>query len=209
MNDRHYDSHQHGPSSGDAAPNRLSRFLALVLRHRAHQFDLAVDEEGFVALDPLLEVIRSQSGLDGVTREDLELLTREGDRKRYEIRDDSMRATYGHSFRRPIRYPAVEPPEHLYVGVASAQVQEVRLHGLHPEGRQYLHLSEKEDEAREVGSRHSADATVVTVLALEASQSGIPFHRPTDGLYLALQLPARFLDLQVQYGRSPKKGRRR
>ncbi len=209
MNDRHHDAPEHGPSSGDAASNRLSRFLALVLRHRAHQFDLAVDEEGFVALDPLLEVIHSQSGLDGVTREDLELLTREGDRKRYEIRGDSMRATYGHSFRRPIRYPAVEPPEHLFVGVASAQVQEVRLHGLRPEGRQYLHLSEREDEAREVGSRRSGDATVVTVLALEASQSGIPFHRPTDGLYLALQLPARFLDLQVQYGRSPKKGRRR
>ena len=209
MNDRHHDSPERGASSGETAPNRLSRFLALVLRHRAHQFDLAVDEEGFVAMDPLLEVIRSQSGLDEVTREDLELLTREGDRKRYEIRDDAIRATYGHSFRRPIRYAAVEPPEHLFVGVASAQVQEVRLHGLRPEGRQYIHLSEKADEAREVGSRHSGDATVVTVLALEASQSGIPFHRPADGLYLALQLPARFLDLQVQYGRSPKKGRRR
>ena len=209
MHDRHHDAPEHGPSSGDAASNRLSRFLALVLRHRAHQFDLAVDEEGFVALTPLLEVIRTQSGLDAVSREDLEALARDGDRKRYELRGDSIRATYGHSFRRPIRYAEVEPPEHLFVAVASNQVQEVRLHGLRPEGRQYIHLSETEQEASEVGNRRGGDATVVTVLALEASRNGIPFHHPTTGLYLTLQIPGRFLDLQVQYGRSPRKGRRR
>lgn len=209
MNDQHRPAHEHAPSSGEVPPDRLSRFLALVLRHRAHQFDLVVDEEGFVPLDPLLEVIRAQSGLDGVTREDLETLTRDGDRKRYELRGGSIRATYGHSFRRPIHYPVVEPPEYLFVGVASTQVQDVRVHGLRPEGRQYIHLSETEDEAREVGGRHSGDATVVTVLALDASQNGVPFHHPTQGLYLTLQIPARYLDLQVQYGRSPRKGRRR
>ena len=47
----------------DEHRGRLSRFLALVLRHRAYQFDLRVDDEGFVSIPRLLDVIR-----DGVRR---------------------------------------------------------------------------------------------------------------------------------------------
>ena len=42
------------PNLEDADAERLSRFLALVLRHRAYQFQLDVDDEGFVPIDDLL-----------------------------------------------------------------------------------------------------------------------------------------------------------
>jgi hypothetical protein len=38
-------------------PRRLSRFLALVLRHRAHAFGFAPDGEGFVPLEELIAVV--------------------------------------------------------------------------------------------------------------------------------------------------------
>jgi putative RNA 2'-phosphotransferase len=197
------------PELDEARADRLSRFLAMVLRHRAHQFDLPVDDEGFVPIDDLLDVIEEQSSLDWVELEHLEFLTRRGDRKRFEIRNGGMRATYGHSFRRPVRYEEVDPPEHLYVAIPKAQISQVKVQGLRPVGRQYVHLSEERSEAEEVGRRHDDNSMIVTVRAGEAAGKGVPFYRPTDGLYLVSHLPAQYLELQTSYGRKPRKGRRR
>ncbi len=197
--------------SGDEDPqaSRLSRFLALVLRHRAYQFELPIDDEGFVPLEPLLNLVHERQGLEEVEREDLEKLTETPGRKRFEIRNNRMRATYGHSFHKPIRYEETTPPEALYLAVPRAQKASVRVQGLRPEGRQYIHLSENREEALEVGQRHSADPAVIEVRARDASEHGIPFYRPADGLYLAVQIPAKFLELEASFGRKPRRSHRR
>lgn len=195
----------------EAGAERLSRFLALVLRHRAPQFDLDMDDEGFVYLDDLLDVIdERQSALDWVEAEHIEALAqRGGGRRRFEVKGDQVRATYGHSFHRPIRYPAVEPPEHLFIGVAKTKTPDLQKEGLRPDRRQYVHLSESEEEAREVGQHHSDNVSVITIRAREAHKAGFPFHHPTEGIYLTSRVSPEYLNLEVSFGRSPKKGRRR
>ena len=209
MDDKPNSPEQPQTTIDEGQADRLSRFLAMVLRHRAHQFELPMDDEGFVPVDELLEVIEEQRSLDWVVPEHLEFLTRRGDRKRFEIRDGGMRATYGHSFHRPIRYQEVQPPEHLYVPVPKAQVPQVKAQGLRPLGRQYVHLSEEKSEAEEIARRHDDGSLVVTVRAQEAAQRGVPFYRPTNGLYLVGHLPSQFMDMESSYGRKPRKGRRR
>ena len=189
--------------------DRLSRFLAMVLRHRAYQFDLPMDDFGFVPIADLLEVIREQHSLDWVEREHLEFLAGRGERKRFEIRDDHMRATYGHSFRRLIRYEPEEPPETLYAPIPGSQVGGARTNGLRPEGRQYVHLSETRAEAEQVARRREQETRIVTVRAREAFQDGIPFYHPTEGLYLVQHLPGRYVQTETRFGRRPRKARRR
>jgi putative RNA 2'-phosphotransferase len=193
----------------DEHRGRLSRFLALVLRHRAYQFDLRVDDEGFVSIPRLLDVIRDQRSLGWVTRDHLEQLVEEQNRTRFEIDEDAIRATYGHSFRRPIQYPAVDPPEHLFVGLTRNRASEARTAGLKPFDRQYVHLSITEDEALKIARQHDPHASSITVKANEAARNGIQFHHPTEGIYLAARIPAEYLEVEVQFGRAPKKGRRR
>jgi putative RNA 2'-phosphotransferase len=194
----------------EADAERLSRFLALVLRHRAYQFQLDVDDEGFVPIDDLLDVIdERQQSLDWVEFEHIETLAGKQGRKRFEVRGDRVRATYGHSFRKPIRYPSVDPPEHLFIGMSRGRLLEVRTHGVRPERRQYVHLSEKQEEALEVGKHHDTDVVVVTVKAREASQNGTQFYRPAEGIYLTSLVPSEFLETEIAYGRSPRKSRRR
>src|SRR6185436_18739174 len=126
----------------DEKAERLSRFLALVLRHRALMFDLPMDEEGFVPIDDILDLMAErQRSLDWVEPEHIETLAQNQGRQRFEVRDDRVRATYGHSFSRPIFYPAVEPPDQLFVAMPPARVAEARQKGLRPQGRQYVHLS--------------------------------------------------------------------
>jgi len=195
----------------EADAERLSRFLALVLRHRAPQFDLEMDDEGFVYIDDLLDLIdERQRSLDWVEAEHIEELARRGGgRHRFEVKGDQVRATYGHSFHRPIRYPAVEPPENLYIGVGKSKMGELRRDGLRPDRRQYVHLSESEEEAREVGQHHADDVSVVVVRAREAHEAGIPFYHPTEGIFLTPKVAPQYMNLEVNFGRSPRKGRRR
>jgi putative RNA 2'-phosphotransferase len=47
--------------------------------------------------------------------------------------------------------------------------------GLHPKGRQYVHLSVDHDIAIQVGLRKTNQPDVLTVLALEAHHAGIAF----------------------------------
>jgi putative RNA 2'-phosphotransferase len=170
-----------------------------------------MDEEGFVYVDDLLDLIdERQRSLDWVEAEHIEELSRRGDgRRRFEVKGDQVRATYGHSFHRPIRYPAVEPPELLYIGVAKTKTGDLRRDGLRPDRRQYVHLSESREEAEEVGRHHADTVSVITVHARDAHEGGIQFHHPTEGIFLTPRVPAQFLDLQVSFGRAPKKGRRR
>lgn len=189
---------------------RLSRFLALVLRHRAPSFSLEMDDEGFVFVDDLLDVIdERQSSLSWVEFEHIEALTKSEGRQRFEIQDDRVRATYGHSFPRPIRYETATPPDNLYIGLAKGKLPDLKSKGLLPVGRQYVHLSEQYDDALEVGRHQGEDATVVTVKAADAARDGVRFFRPTKGIYLVSKLSPDYLELKPEYGRRPRKGRRR
>jgi putative RNA 2'-phosphotransferase len=194
----------------DEKAERLSRFLALVLRHRALMFDLPMDEEGFVPIDDILDLMAErQRSLDWVEPEHIETLAQNQGRQRFEVRDDRVRATYGHSFSRPIFYPAVEPPDQLFVAMPPARVAEARQKGLRPQGRQYVHLSKVREEALEIGRHHDPNASAVTVRAHDAHEQGIKFHRPTEGIFLVAQVPPEFLDIEIEYGRPPRKSRRR
>ncbi len=193
----------------DEKAEQLSRFLALVLRHRAPQFHLDMDDEGFVNIDDLLDVIdERRESLSWVEPEHIEELSNAEGRRRFEVRGDGVRATYGHSFHRPISYPRAEPPDQLFIGIPKAQLPALRASGLTPKDRQYVHLSENRDEAEEIGQHHDENAVVITIRAREAHDAGILFHRPADGLFLATRIPAQYLDIGTEFGRRGRKVRR-
>ena len=199
--------HSTPPAARDES-SRLSRFLALVLRHKAYRFDLFVDDHGYVDLEDLLDVINEQEGLEDVEEEDIRAVGQGHTRTRFEIKDGRIRATYGHSFRKPVHYERVDPPEELYIALPQGQVETARAAGLKPAGRQYVHLSKDKEDAEEVGRRWGEPYKVITVRAKEAGDNGISFHNPTDGLFLALSVPAKYLNIQVSYGRSARRMRR-
>lgn len=87
-------------------PTRLSRFLSLVLRHRAGDFGLAPDGEGFVPLEELVAVVERHAS-PRAGREELLRLLADPDQQRFELRGELVRARHGHA-RVP---PAVEFPD--------------------------------------------------------------------------------------------------
>jgi putative RNA 2'-phosphotransferase len=189
--------------------SRLSKFLALVLRHRATQFGLPLDDEGFVPLADLLELIHHETGLTFIDAAAIASLTGSHKRQRFEIQGDKVRATYGHSFSSPIHYPAFDPPEVLYVGMGKGAATRAKALGVTPEGRQYVHLTDDLEEAMEVGRRRGEEPDVVVIRAQDAVADGFVFHRPTEGLFLSGPIPPKYIDAPQQFGRRARRGRRR
>lgn len=96
---------------------RLSKFLSLILRHRAQDFGLNLDSQGFADFDTLREIVRRRSNVEFSEEDWQAVLNGQVDgKKRFEVVDDRIRALYGHSKVGPVEYPSVEPPSIVYHG---------------------------------------------------------------------------------------------
>ena len=171
---------------------RLSRFLSFLLRHRPAEYPLAIDRQGFVSWSELKECV--QARFPDATEEEIRSVLTGSEKKRFEMREDRARATYGHSFPVDLGMERVEPPSHLYHGTARNLAETTLREGLKPSGRTYVHLSASVDEAVAVGQRRDPSPAVVVIDARAAHLAGIEFYS-SGPLYLSSEIPPRFLSL--------------
>jgi len=168
---------------------RLSRFLALMLRHKAADFGLALDADGFTDLDAVWGQVQRKYG-SRYSRADFDALL--ADSNRYEVSGQRVRALYGHSRVREIAYPPAVPPDLLYHGTVAAALDDIRTEGLTSQGRQYVHLSTGIDRANEVAGRRGKPV-LLTIKAGAAHAAGIVFHHPEPQHYLVKSVPPGFI----------------
>jgi len=177
------------------APERLSRFLSFLLRHRPRDYPLSFDPQGFVSWSELKETI--QARFPEASEEEILGVITGSDKQRFEMRQDKVRATYGHSFPVDLGVEGVEPPARLYHGMARDLAETILREGLKPRGRAFVHLSASADEASAIGRRHDPLAHVVVIDAQAAHAGGIRFYL-SGPVYLVAEIPARFLSLQKE-----------
>lgn len=178
-----------------ANTKQLSKFLALILRHKADEFNLQLDANGFVSVDQVWQIIQDRYG-NKYSYTDLEAIV-EGDsngKKRYEIVDDKIRAMFGHSAVREISYPIIAPPEYLYHGTSQEAIESIKATGLKAQSRQYVHFTTNLENARRVASRHSKSTIILPIRALRAYNDGVVFHQPEAEHYLCKYIAPKYID---------------
>ena len=175
------------------AAERLSRFLTFLLRHKPKEYPLAIDDEGFAPWQAVVDLV--QERFYDVTEGQMRALIAGAEKKRFEIRGDKVRATYGHSFPVDLGGTVSEPPAQLYFGAARDLAQSMLRRGLEPRDRQYVHLSVTAAEAESVARRHDPAPSVLIIDALAAHAEGVRFYE-SGPLFLVEQVPAKFLSLR-------------
>jgi putative RNA 2'-phosphotransferase len=178
---------------------RLSKFLAVLLRHQADQYGLTLDEEGFADTDAVWTQVVKRFG-DRFTYGDL-LKVVEGDRtgkKRYEIQARKIRALFGHSQVSRVSYPPAIPPEHLYHGTTRSALDMIRREGLKALSRQYVHFTTNRDHAERVAGRHSRETIILTIRSGDAYRARVVFYHPEQEHYLADAVPPEFIEFPEQ-----------
>ena len=76
----------------------LSKALSYALRHAPWEYELELDDQGWVLVDDLLNLLaQEKSSWTNLTINDLHIMIEQSEKKRHEIRGDKIRALYGHS----------------------------------------------------------------------------------------------------------------
>lgn len=170
-----------------------SKFLSYLLRHEPQAIGLALDSEGWAALDALIDGAARQGR--PLSRELIEQVAATSDKKRFELSADGLRirAVQGHSTRSVDRsFEAKQPPDVLFHGTAARFLDSIRREGLTPGSRHHVHLSADEQTARAVGQRYGSPV----VLAVDAGRmhaQGHVFHQAENGVWLTATVPPQFL----------------
>ena len=169
---------------------RLSRFLAFILRHHPEQVNVSLDEQGSADLDALAEAIRAGPGFEGVDRQQIEALVSSGPAaQRFEILGNRIRARYGHTLPQVIQYEPAEPPEFLFHGTTPQSAEPILAEGLHPMDRQRVHLSADTPAAREVGRRRCPDPVILRIDTVCAQKGGAKFYCGGPAVWLSDDIP--------------------
>lgn len=166
----------------------LSKMMTKLLRHAPEEFGVVLDpEDGSCPIDTLLEAIQAQPKWSWVKQEDVEQVVRNSDKQRFEIKDERIRARYGHSHHK-VRYNPGEPPAVLYHGTNKKALPSILKEGLSPMSRQYVHLSEGTHFATLAGSRRG-ELVILKVDTLSAKQLGVTFYYAGNEVWLADHVP--------------------
>lgn len=173
-------------------PVQLSKFLSFVLRHQPDAIGLALDPQGWVSIDDLIE--KGNAARTQFSREDLLHVVKTSDKKRFSISADGLRirAAQGHSVSVDLGLSPREPPPVLYHGTATRFVVSILSEGLKSQARQQVHLSADQATARRVGQRHGK-AAILKVDALRMYARGFKFYIADNGVWLTDKVPPEFL----------------
>ncbi|HEY3240554.1 MAG TPA: RNA 2'-phosphotransferase [Acidimicrobiia bacterium] len=171
---------------------RVSKFLALVLRHDPGSIGLELDPSGWADIDQLLAA-NGAHGLS-ITREELEEVARENPKQRFTIdaSENRIRANQGHSLEVDLGLAPVPPPEVLYHGTAWRVLSAILAEGLQPMGRQHVHLSGDAATAVNVARRHGTPI-VLAVESQRMHQAGHEFFLSANGVWLTDHVPSAFV----------------
>lgn len=174
----------------------ISKFLSLVLRHDPGAIGVALDPQGWIDIDILLQAM-AKAGRP-TTRAVLVALVNSPGKKRLVFDDSSqrIRAAQGHSVDVDLGYAPAVPPSVLYHGTADRNLASIMADGLKPGARHDVHLSLDTETARIVGGRHGRPM-VLRVDAEAMARDGHTFHRADNGVWLTRSVPARYLEIMT------------
>lgn len=174
---------------------QLSKTISYILRHAPWEYELELDDDGWVSIEELLAALRlDKKEWSDLSETDLMELTRDSSKQRHDIKDGKIRALYGHSTPdKLIKIPA-EPPEFLYHGTLPETAAVILKEGLKPMNRQYVHLSIDVAMAKQVGNRKSGKPDILVVRANEAYRKGAVFYKGNEHVWLADYVPSIFIE---------------
>ncbi|HTT45710.1 MAG TPA: RNA 2'-phosphotransferase [Thermoplasmata archaeon] len=178
----------------DRELDHLGRIVTGILRHFPDRYQLPIDPHGWVALPQLVRAISQKHPAYHWLRPQHVIAIVETDAKgRYEIRDDRIRATYGHTVDVDLDLPTENIPERLYYPVTSEEAAIVLEVGLKPSDRKKVHLSKTAEDAHAAGSVRTPEPVILEVDTKRARADGIVIMKAGKTVYLVDRVPPEYL----------------
>jgi putative RNA 2'-phosphotransferase len=178
----------------DRELDHLGRVMTGILRHFPDRYHLTVDEHGWIPLAQIVRAVSQQHRAYHWLRVHHLVAIAESDPKgRYEVRDDRIRATYGHTLDIALDLPTENVPDHLYFPVTGEEAALVLEVGLRPSDRKKVHLSKTAADARAAGSVRTPEPVILEIDAKRARAGGLVIMQAGKTVFLTDQVPPEYL----------------
>ncbi|MCD6529403.1 RNA 2'-phosphotransferase [Candidatus Bathyarchaeota archaeon] len=164
--------------------------MSYLLRHNPE--GLRIDRYGFVDLDELYRKLKERFSID---KSFIYRIVEKGEKKRFEIVENKIRALYGHTIPVEIELKEDKNTKVFYHGTTSEAVFKILKSGLKPMKRLWVHLSPSVEIARDVGLRRTRKPVILKVNAEAARKDGIKFYKATDKVYLCSFVPPKYIEI--------------
>jgi len=176
---------------------KLGRFLSLLLKHRSVRFPIQLDAEGYASFKDVMHILKRLPNFRWASVTDVKAVLDLPGPQRFELsggqaKSMRIRAHHGHTSIRP-QYEAVTPPDLLYYGTTSENLDAIRREGIRPLERQYVRLAADLSTARSIALRVTPDPIILHIDAVAAHAANYQFYNPTPGIYLTDSIPLRFI----------------
>ncbi len=168
---------------------RKGKHLAFLLRHDKEAFeDGRIDKHGWRQVSELAQFGYDRSLLDEI------VATNNKQRYEYSLDGRKIRARQGHSIPVDVELKEAMPPAILYHGTATKFLESIFKDGILPGTRLYVHLSQDEETAINVGSRHGKPY-VIKIDCQKMLSDGCKFFLSNNGVWLTEKVkPEYFID---------------
>ena len=168
--------------------------MSYVLRHKPDAIGITLDPNGWAGVDDLLAAFQR----DGkrYTREVIDRAVAENDKQRFEFSEDGtrIRARQGHSVKVDLGYEPAVPPDVLFHGTATRNLDSVREKGLLKMNRHHVHLSTSKETMLAVAQRHGKPV-ILEVEAKRMHADGFEFFVTENDVWLVDAVPPTYLNL--------------
>ena len=178
----------------DEELGRIGRTMAGALRHFPENFDLEMDEQGWVDLREFVRAIQRQRKKFHWLRPHHIIAIIETDPKgRYQISNDSIRATYGHTLDLDLGLPTDNIPEELYYPTTPEEADIILETGLKPSDRKMVHLSKTYRDAESAGQVRTENPVILAIDCERAIGDGYTIQRAGKTVFLTKEVPPQYL----------------
>ena len=169
----------------------ISKYIALILRHRPQEIGITLDEHGWANVEELIQGISKTCSFN---MDMLEEIVATDNKQRYSFNEDHtlIRANQGHSIPVDVELEECVPPEVLYHGTGEKFTGSIDKQGLIPKSRLYVHLSHERETAENVGRRHGKPV-IYLVNSGDMYRDGYKFYKSVNGVWLAKDVPVKYL----------------
>jgi putative RNA 2'-phosphotransferase len=182
----------------DEEVDQLGRIMAGVLRHFPERFELAMDTHGWVDARSLVDAVRARrSQFHWLRPHHVKALIATDPKGRYQLEDERVRATYGHSIEVDLDLPTDNIPDTLYYPATDEELPILLETGLKPSDRKHVHLSLTPENAIAAGAHRTDKPVVLRIDAKNAVGNGIIIKRAGKTVFITKEVPAEYLSRHV------------
>lgn len=173
--------------------NKISKYLSYILRHKPESIGLQLDSHGWIEINELI----SKTSKFNLTKELLIKITDKDSKKRFIIQDNKIRANQGHSIIVDLDLKNISPPIRLYHGTAIRFLDSIMNKGIRSQSRQYVHISDDINIAKNVGKRHGK-VVILQIDSRKMYEDGYIFLLSENMVWLTNYIPVKYISILIE-----------